>query len=117
MKKLITSVWVVGAAIVLGGCMGTQNTALSSCYELVEDPTTQIVITPKGKEFASPSGSNTTYDTITLIDATGEQETLGEIREGSFYYADGSGWKMSEENAVGFGGLIEGLEAKKVACP
>lgn len=104
------------SASALSGCAYLASEKVSHCYELADDPETIIIITPRGEEFSGPDGESIFYDTILITDQEEGQETLGEIREGSFYYADGSGLAFSENEAKGFGGRIEGMMTTKTTC-
>lgn len=101
----------------LSGCGNVTNQKISYCYEFIDDPKAMVVITPQGEEISDKDGSTIFFDTVSIIDPEGEQKTAGEIRADSFYYADGSKWTFSTTEAVGFGGLIEGMRAKAVSCP
>lgn len=115
MKNITILFVTLLSAGVLSGCAHLTSEKISYCYSLVEQPEAIVIITPQGEEFYGPEGP-IFYDTIRIIDPEGEQKTIGEIREGSFYFGDGSRWEFNEQEAVGFGGLIEGMVAEKVEC-
>lgn len=117
MKNIIMAGGALMFAGVLSGCTDLATTKVSYCYALTEDPSVNIVITPQGEEFFNVDGTTTLYDTVRIVDSIGEEKTIGEIRNGSFYYGDGSRWEFSEQGARGFGGLVEGVVATKTNCP
>lgn len=117
MKNITTIVGILLSVSALSGCGHLASKKPSYCYQLVDEPGTMIIITPQGEEVSGVDGSSIFFDTVAVSDKEGEQKTVGEIREGSFYYGDGSRWEFNEQEAVGFGGLIEGMTATSTQCP
>lgn len=104
MKKSLSLILLVVSAGLLAAC-DSASSQLSYCYQ-VEDAL--VIIAPDALN---------SYDTVTIVDDLGEQETIGEIRGENFYYGDGSYLAFSNEEVLGFGGLIEGLSGPAVSCP
>lgn len=113
MSKIFPIALTILGTALLSGCSSVNPPTLSYCYQ-VEDAL--VIIAPDGKEVTGLEG-NLSYDTVTIVDEFGEQETIGEIRDGRFYYGDGSSLAFSEQEVVGYGGLIEGLRGTTVTCP
>lgn len=86
---------------------------VSYCYQVDE---TLVIITPEAEELVGLE-ETVSIDTVTIVDELGEQVTYGEIRDGRFYYGDGSSLAFSDQEIMGYGGLIEGLSGPAVTCP